>query len=125
MFFNRYSTQLVHSFKRHLSTRLARFCTSFQKNNSLHKRTLTMLKLKPLTYPKRIMKQYATLHSKFNSWLKKAGVMRMHLLLISNVMKFLQKVFAKTSKTLQKKTSKTHFYCFRTFYSFSYTSKTC
>ena len=37
------------------------------KNTFLHKRTLTMLKLKPLTYPKRIMKQYATLHSKINS----------------------------------------------------------
>ena len=38
------------------------------RNNSLHKRTLTMLRLKPLTYTKRILKQYATLHSKFNSW---------------------------------------------------------
>ena len=37
------------------------------KNNSNHKRTLTMLRLKPFFYPKRIMKQYATLHSKFNS----------------------------------------------------------
>ena len=27
------------------------------------------------------MKQYVILHSKFNSWLKKVGVMRMHLLL--------------------------------------------
>ena len=42
-----------------------------------------MLKLKPLTYPKSIMNQYATLHSKFNSWLKKAGVMRTHPLLFS------------------------------------------
>ena len=62
-----------------------------------------MLKLKPLTYPKRKMKQYAILHSKINSWLKKAGVMRTHPLLISNVMKFLQMDFQKTLKTLQSK----------------------
>ena len=71
------------------------------KNNSLHKRTLTMLKSKPLIYPRKIMKQYATLHSKFNNWLKKADVMRMHPLLTSNVMKFLQKDFLETLKTLQ------------------------
>ena len=62
-----------------------------------------MLKLKPLTYPRKIMKQYATLHSKFNSWLNKAGVMRMHPLLPSNVMKFLQKDFLETLNTLQTK----------------------
>ena len=62
---------------------------------------------------------------KVHSWLKKAGVMRMHLLSISNVLKFVQKDFLKTSKTLQKRTSKTHFCCLRTFYSFSYISKTC
>ena len=67
------------------------FVQALKKNNSLHKRTLTMLKLKPLTYPRKIMKQYATLHSKFNSWLKKAGVMRMRPLLTSNVMKGLPK----------------------------------
>ena len=57
-----------------------------------------MLLSKPLTYPRKIVKQYATLHSKFNSWLKKAGVMRMHALLTSNVMKFLQKDFPKNLK---------------------------
>ena len=67
------------------------------KNNSLLKRTLTLLKLKPLISRKKIMKQYVVLHPKFNSWLKKAGVMRMHLPSISNVMKFLQKDFQKTS----------------------------
>ena len=36
------------------------------KNNSLHKRTLIMLKSKHLIYPRKTMKQYATLHSKFN-----------------------------------------------------------
>ena len=55
-----------------------------------------MLKLKPLTYPRKIMKKYATLHSQFNNWLKKAGVMRTHPLLTSNVMKFLQKDLLKT-----------------------------
>ena len=69
--------------------------------NYLHKRTLTMLKLKPLIYPRKIMKQYATLHSKFNSWLKKAYVMKTHPLLISNEMIFLQKDFPKILKTLQ------------------------
>ena len=72
------------------------------KNNSLLKRMLTMLKLKPLIYQKRTIKSYVILHLKFNnSWLKTAGVMRMHLLSISNVMKFLQKDFLKSSKTLQ------------------------
>ena len=37
MFFNRHSTQLVHSFNFHLKTRLARFCTSFQKQFSSQK----------------------------------------------------------------------------------------
>ena len=60
-----------------------------------------MLKLKPLIFQKRTMKQYVILHSKFNNWLKKAGAMRMPLQLISNVMKFLQKDFQKTLKTLQ------------------------
>ena len=49
------------------------------------------------------MKQYVILHSKFNSWLKKAGVMRMHPLLTLNVMKPLQKDFQKILKTLQTK----------------------
>ena len=78
------------------------FVQAFEKQFS-SQRTLSMLKLKPLTYPRKIMKQYATLHSKFNSWLKKAGVMRMHPLLTSNVMKVLQKDFPKTLKTLQTK----------------------
>ena len=42
------------------------FVQAFKKQ-FFHKITLIMLKLKPLTYPKRIMKEYATLHSKFNS----------------------------------------------------------
>ena len=62
-----------------------------------------MLKLKPLIQPKKIMKQYAILHSKFNSWLKKAGAMRMHPLLTLKVMKSLQKDFQKILKTLQTK----------------------
>ena len=49
------------------------------------------------------MKQYVILHSKFNSWLKKAGVMRMHPLLTLNVMKSLQKDIQKILKTLQTK----------------------
>ena len=49
------------------------------------------------------MKQYVILHSKFNSWLKKAGVMRMDPLLTLNVMKSLQKDFQKFLKTLQTK----------------------
>ena len=62
-----------------------------------------MLNLKPLTYQKRTMKRYVFLPLKLYSWLKKAGVMRMHLLSISNEMKFLQKDFLKTSKTLRIK----------------------
>ena len=49
------------------------------------------------------MKQYVILHSKFNSWLKKAGEMRMLPLLTLNVMKSLQKDFQKILKTLQIK----------------------
>ena len=49
------------------------------------------------------MKQYDILHSKFNSWLKKVGAMRMHPLLTLNVMKSLQKDFQKILKTLQTK----------------------
>ena len=62
-----------------------------------------MLKLKPLIKPKKIMKQYVTLQSKFNSWLKKAGVMRMHPLLTLNAMKSSQKDFQRILKTLQTK----------------------
>ena len=63
------------------------FVQAFKKNNLPHKRTLIMLKLKPLIQPRKVMKQYVILHSKFNSWLKKAGVMRMHPLITLNVMK--------------------------------------
>ena len=62
-----------------------------------------MLKLKPLIQPKKITKQYVILHSKFNSWLKRAGAMRMHPVLTLNVMKSLQKDFQKILKTLQTK----------------------
>ena len=48
-----------------------------------------------------ITPSHVILHSKFNSWLKKAGVMRMHPLLTLNVMKYLQKDFQKILKTLQ------------------------
>ena len=61
-----------------------------------------MLKLKPLTFQKRTMKQYVILHSKYNSWWEKAGVMRMPPLLILNVMKFLQK----SSKNLKVSANK-------------------
>ena len=54
------------------------------------------------------MKQYVTLHSKFNSWLKKAGVMRMHPLFTSIVMKFLQKDFPKKLKDFANKTQVKH-----------------
>ena len=67
-----------------------------------------MLKLKPLTYPKRIMKQYATLHSKFNSLVKKAGVMRTHPLLPSNVKKFLKKDFQKNLNDFANKRQVKH-----------------
>ena len=73
------------------------------KNNFNRKRTLIMLKLKPLIQPRKILKQYVILHSKFNRWLKKAGVMRMHPPLTLNVMKSLQKEFQKILKTLQTK----------------------
>ena len=49
------------------------------------------------------MKQNVILHSKFNSWLKKAGVRRMHLPLTSNAKKSLQNDSQKTLKTLQTK----------------------
>ena len=55
------------------------FVQAFKKN-SLHKKMLNMPKLKPLTYQKTTMKQYLILHPKFSSWLKKAGVMRLHQL---------------------------------------------
>ena len=86
-----------------LINKIGTLLCKLSKNNSHLKRTLIMLKLKPLIYPKRTMKQYVTLHLKFNSWLKKAGVMRTHLIIISNVTKFLQKDFPKTSKSLQIK----------------------
>ena len=54
------------------------------------------------------MKQYVILHSKFNSWLKNAGVIRMHPLLTLNVMKSLQKDFQKILKTLQTKDKVKH-----------------
>ena len=40
---------------------------------------------------------------KFNNSLKKTGVMKMHQLLTLNAMKYLQKDFQKTSRTLQTK----------------------
>ena len=49
------------------------------------------------------MKQYVILHSKFNSWLKKSGVMRMHPLLTLNVMKSLQKDFQKILEFANKR----------------------
>ena len=52
---------------------------------------------------KKIKKQYVILHSKFNSWLKKVGVMRMHPPLTLNVRKSVQKHFQKILKTLQTK----------------------
>ena len=54
------------------------------------------------------MKQYATLHSKFNSLLKKAGAMRMHQLSTLNVMKFLQKDFQKNLKDFANKRQVKH-----------------
>ena len=55
------------------------FVQAFKKQFSSQKNAYYAL-LKPSIYPKKTTEQYAILHSKFNSWLKKAGVMRMHLL---------------------------------------------
>ena len=54
------------------------------------------------------MKQYVILDSKFNSWLKKAGVMRMHPLLTSNAMKSLQKDSKKNPKDFANKRQVKH-----------------
>ena len=71
------------------------FVQAFKKQFSSQKNAYYP-QVEALFYQKRTMKRYVILHSKSNSWLKKAGVMRMHLLSISNVMKFLKKDFLKT-----------------------------
>ena len=78
------------------------FVQAFKKQFSAQKNAY-YAQVEALTFQKRTMTRYVILHLKFNSWLKKAGVMRMHLPSISNVTKFSQKVFLKTSKTLQTK----------------------
>ena len=54
------------------------------------------------------MKQYVILHSKFNSWLKKAGVMRMHPPLTSNAMQSLQMDSQKNLKDFANKRQVKH-----------------
>ena len=78
------------------------FGRAFKKQFSSQKNAY-YAQVEALNLSKRTLKQYVILHLNFDSWFKKAGVMRMHLLSISNVMKFLQKDFLKTSKTLQIK----------------------
>ena len=63
------------------------FVQAFKKQFSSQKNACCA-QVEALNLSKRIIKQYATLQSEFNSWLKKAGVMRTHPLLTSNVMKF-------------------------------------
>ena len=83
------------------------FVQAYKKQFSSQKKH-TMLKMKPLTYQKRTMKQYVILHLKFNSWLINAGVMRMHLLLFLNVMKFLPKGLPKNLKDFANKRQVKH-----------------
>ena len=78
------------------------FVQAFKKQFSSQKNAY-YAQVEALNLSKKTTKQYATLNSKFNSWLKKAGVMRMHLLSTLIVMTFLQKDFQKCSKTLQIK----------------------
>ena len=78
------------------------FVQAFKKQYSSQKNAF-FAQVEALSLSKRTMEQYTILHSKFNSWLKKAGVMRMHPLLFSNVKKILRKDFQKTLKTLQIK----------------------
>ena len=67
-----------------------------------------MSKLKPLTYQKRTRKPYVIWHLKFNSWLKKACVIRMHPLSISNVLNFFTKRLPKNLKDFANKRQVKH-----------------
>ena len=55
------------------------FVQAFKKQFSSQKNAY-YAQVEALNLTKKTMKQYVILHSKFNNWLKKAGVMRMHLL---------------------------------------------
>ena len=78
------------------------FVQVFKKQFSSQKNAY-YAQVEALNLTKKIMKQYVILHSKFNSWLKKAGVMKMHPLLTLKVMKSSQKDFQRILKTLQTK----------------------
>ena len=78
------------------------FVQAFKKQFSSQKNAY-YAQVEALNLTKKDNKTYVILHSKFNNWLKKAGVMRMHPLLTSNVTKFSQKDSQKTLKTLRIK----------------------
>ena len=78
------------------------FVQAFKKQFSSQKNAY-YAQVEALNLTKKDYETVRHLHSKFNSWLKKAGVMRMHPLLTLNVMKSLQKDFQKILKTLQTK----------------------